>query len=299
MEEIVLTNQQAIIFKNTRSQYLGWIEMLIICSDLIDFLVNHRFEQFFECCSVFRNFDIARVISQKLKFEKILNNAIQLGLLGMLEFALILLHINLTQLDLIAPVERAIPVFLRYLQNLNFLKTEKNTFYLSYIQKLLEVIKDRCTATLYKYRESFHEGASAINSYLDPNYVSRPLSYKQHISIDQIHKSALGSTLNPFSNPTIQQPSEGGLGPYEQKMREELNSHRISLEEDDPNTMDAELQRRIVRIGRPLSGTFQDHKCFTEIHAKLYSKEYLEFTEAHASVRGFVERILQHLYTSQ
>lgn len=270
----------------------------MICSDLFDSLANHRFIDLFECCLAYIHYD-QRKVQHFARIEKLKMYTVQIFLLGLLEFTLILVHINLTQLDLSTPIERAIKVYARVLQSLNFVLSPQIRFYMGYILKLLEVVKDRCTLYLNKHRESFHDAANGISAYLDPSFVGKPLTVRQTVLGDQVFRSGIGASFSPFSNPTINQSNYPSSPSYSEKLNTEMGLHRTSLETDDPNSLDDELQRRLGRLSRPLSQTFQEHKCFTDLHSKLYSSHYIEFTDAHASVRSFIERVLQHIYTTQ
>lgn len=261
-------------------------------------LATHRFIEFFECCLAYINYDPRRLI-QLPKIEKLKTFSVQIFLLGLLEFTVILIHINLTQLDLSTPIERAIKVYARVLQLLNFTQTVHIKFYLGYILKLLEVIKDRCTLYLSKHRDALNDAANGISAFLDPSFVAKPLSGRQTVLGDQVYRAGFGATFNPFSNPTVNQSNYPQTPSYGERLNSEMGLHRLSLETDDPNTLDEELQRRLARLSRPLTQTFQEHKCFTDLHSKLYSSHYIEFTDAHASARSFIERVLQHIYTTQ
>jgi hypothetical protein len=298
LDEVILTNKQANLLLEVKTAYFAAVEFLFVCSDLIDFLIAHKFKMFFDCCLAYSNFEPNRITTVP-KFSTVRDNTVQLMLLGLLEFTLMIVHINFTQLDLSTPVENSIPAYVEFIKNMKFAKTNLVLFYLGYISKLLNVLKDRSTTYLYKHRHQFHDAANSIGSYIDPEFVIKPLSNLHFPAAEFIHKSTFAAQYQSNSNNAIQQSNMVQVMPYSQRLNSELTAHRLSLEDEDPNTMDTELQKRIIKVCRPLAVTFQDHKCFTEIHSKLCKNEDIEFTDAHATVRDFVELILQHIYTSQ
>lgn len=213
----MLDSSQDEHLKSLVAKYVRSVQLLYIYSELLDLLAGSRFNTFFEISTYYLGLK-GQTEYQEAEFaEKMMKEII---LLGTLKYLLILDFAIRYRSDQARSLSMSLNSFIIMFREFSYFKKDVN--YLTFLCRALRYLESNFPSQIYGFR-------------MDINNLIK--SAEGWVSLDQSSTSFRKSQL-PFESASVV------------KLLAPVKAHKYSLETEDPNSLDAEIVRRMNVINK-------------------------------------------------